>query len=115
MVAAALAAGGCSTAPRTSEQVSARRGDLVPVCNGSASVDVNNTGNIPVDVYASYDVGNDALLGTVQPGHARFGLTRTPVSGFFTRRVGDRTILEATSDPHPGADRVQYKTACSGA
>ncbi len=85
----------------------------MPVCNGSAWVDVNNTGNLPVDVYVSYRVGDDVLLGTVQPGHAKFGLPKTPVASFFTRRMGNQTILEATSNPHPGTDRVQYTSGCS--
>lgn len=108
----ALGAVGCSNAPRPAEVGILPRSEAVAPCAGDAWVDVNNTGSIPVDLYVAYSAGNDAMLGTVPPGRTRIGLTRTPISGFAVREVGKRTILEATTAPHPGTDRVFYTPGC---
>jgi hypothetical protein len=85
---------------------------VVSACDGDAWIDINNTGNVPVDIYASYNGADESMLGTVQPGRTRIGLNRTPVSSLVARPVGKRMIAEATSAPHPGTDRIQYTPGC---
>jgi hypothetical protein len=112
VVVVAMIAIGATGCVRTSRAATPLRAGVVPACDGDAWIDINNTGNVPVDIYASYTGTDETMLGTVQPGRTRIGLTRTPISSLVARPVGQRVIAEATSAPHPGTDRVQYIPGC---